>query len=117
VSAHAECSFCPSTVQLSEDLAQCYVGRLDEETARASGSGLPFHLVNLLDCLEDSTDRNVGGQMPDPRKPEVTKIDTTFLIETANLGCLAKKIVRSIDNGAYEDTVVVTYEVADVCTD
>ena len=53
----------------------------------------------------------------DATKGEVTKIDTTFLIETANLGRLAKKIVRSIDNGAYEDTVVVTYEVADVCTD
>ena len=110
---YADCGYCPDQVVLSEALAKCYLQRIDAERKLAESSGLPVHLVNLSDCLEERADRG-PGEMPDPRDLKTVALDASFLIEPEKMSCLAESIARE----DFDPETIVAFEVRDEeCTD
>ncbi len=113
--ALAECGYCPKSLTLSDELAQCYLDTVDQEIALAESTGIVVHVVNLGGCPGiDGKDR-APNPMPEPQTgdapAQTIALDVTFLIEPRAMVCLKQELSAK----DLTTTQILTLEVANDC--
>lgn len=107
--AGADCEFCPENLSLSQDLAVCFLERVESERIKAETLGLPVALIDLGDC---ETSRSAFA-LPEPLQNDDAgmALDTSFLIGLDALSCLA----YSLRAEAFNPDKIKTFEVRSDC--